>query len=68
MISMTEQNQPTHVEIQKLAYSLFENEGSPHGRSFEFWLRAKAILSQGNQSNAANKSKRTKETEPIQSN
>ena len=33
-----------HNEIEQRAYFLWEQEGRPHGRHFEHWLRAEAEL------------------------
>jgi uncharacterized protein YqgQ len=60
-MSAEKQKEPSNAEIEKLAYSLFENEGRPHGKSLEFWLRAKAILSK--EKEETKKQKRTKKTE-----
>ncbi len=34
-------------QIQKLAYTLWQDAGSPHGRDMDFWLAAEAQLTVG---------------------
>jgi hypothetical protein len=41
---------PTHDEIARCAYAIFEQEGRPEGREMEHWLRAEAQLTGGSQS------------------
>jgi hypothetical protein len=36
--------QPSKNEIAFVAYKLFEEEGRPHGRDFEHWIRAEQLL------------------------
>lgn len=44
-LSMTkEYRQPTDDEISVRAYYLWERDGRPHGRDFDYWLKAKEQL------------------------
>ncbi len=36
--------EPAEAEIQKCAYFLWKEEGSPPGRELDFWLRAKELV------------------------
>ena len=35
---------PTHSEVAKRAYEIWEKEGRPHGRDREYWARAEKEL------------------------
>ena len=40
--------QPTHDEISRQAYELWQNRGCPTGRDLELWLEAeRQLLSEG---------------------
>ena len=39
-------------QIEERAYAIWENEGKPHGRDVEHWLRAKAEAEAGVATNA----------------
>ncbi|MEN9575063.1 MAG: hypothetical protein RL514_2918 [Verrucomicrobiota bacterium] len=45
--------EPTRDEIALCAQSIWEEEGRPHGRDLEHWLRAETRLRQGSQSEGA---------------
>ena len=38
---------PADEDIARLAYSLWERDGSPHGRDQEYWFIAKELLASG---------------------
>ena len=35
---------PTHEEISRLAYQLFEREGRPDGRHLDHWFNAESMV------------------------
>ncbi len=41
----TNSKKPTHDEIARLAYKLFEESGHVPGRDLDNWLQAEALLS-----------------------
>jgi hypothetical protein len=41
------------AEIEKRAYALWEADGSPEGKAWEYWLRAERELSETWESHAA---------------
>ena len=42
--SIQSEPKPTHEEIARRAYEIFEERGRPHGRDQEHWLEAEAQL------------------------
>jgi hypothetical protein len=50
MAKTLDQKRPTHDEIARRAYAIFEQEGRPEGRELEHWLRAEAQLNAAPQS------------------
>ena len=51
--SMTPPREITGERIASRAYSLWEQQGRPHGRDLELWLQAESQLKQASQSFAA---------------
>jgi len=55
-IGKNEHSKPTHDEIARRAYILFEQSGCVPGRDLENWLAAEAQLNGGRKSEAINDS------------
>jgi hypothetical protein len=36
--------EPSETDVQKSAYLLWKEEGSPAGRDLDFWLKAKELI------------------------
>ena len=52
------QCKPSHVEIEKLSYKLWQEAGEPHGLSMHFWLEAERQLEQTSGSGCIQQEKR----------
>jgi hypothetical protein len=46
--------QPTDEQIRVRAYCLWETDGKPQGRDWEYWLKAKEQLANESESNVSN--------------
>ena len=53
---------PNTEALQLRSYSIWENEGRPHGRDMDHWLQAEAELA--TEAAKAPKPKKTKSTKP----
>lgn len=43
-LSQRARHKPTHEEIAKVAYGLYEQEGKPDGKALEHWFNAEAMI------------------------
>ena len=65
MAKTLEQERPSHDEIARRAYAIFEQQGRPEGREMEHWLEAEAQLTRGSQNQDKTTTTASAPTRPI---